>query len=362
MRRRPFAGATTRLALFTQSRTLLTRRCHAAGFERPAGAGCRSAQVVCWARQRSSSAQFTLSRGLPAVISPYVRRLRLANEIRTRREAANLTSEELGKRIGQSRMKISRLETGARRPDIGDVMKILDVLGVDGDKWRTLVQVARDAAERGWWETPEFAGMGDRQKLYADLECGATTIREYQIFVPGLLQTRDYTRARRPRQDKSEPFELERAVEARQRRQQELHREGGPSYQAVLDEVAVRRIAADPPIMEAQLRRLVELAGANDRVAIRVLPVDAIVTEYRLPYSPFGIYTYADPGDPLIVVVDTVTTDIVLTEPEEVGPYVDLYEAIQTAALSARQSQEYLAQAVKNVPKMEKSRKEMTRP
>jgi len=206
------------------------------------------------------------------------------------------------------------------------------------------------------------AGMGDRQKLYADVECGATTIREYQIFVPGLLQTRDYTRARRPRQDKSEPFELERAVEARQRRQQELHREGGPSYQAVLDEVAVRRIAADPPIMEAQLRRLVELAGANDRVAIRVLPVDAIVTEYRLPYSPFGIYTYADPGDPLIVVVDTVTTDIVLTEPEEVGPYVDLYEAIQTAALSARQSQEYLAQAVKNVPKMEKSRKEMTRP
>jgi transcriptional regulator with XRE-family HTH domain len=291
------------------------------------------------------------------VISPYVRRLRLATEIRARREAANLTSEELGKRIGQSRMKISRLETGARRPDIGDVMKILDVLGVDGDEWRALVQVARDAAERGWWETPEFAGMGDRQKLYADLECGATTIREYQIFVPGLLQTRDYTRARRPIRDSSPQFDLEQAVEARQRRQQELHRDGGPAYQAVLDEAAVRRIAADPPVMEAQLTRLVELASADERVAIRVLPVDAIMAGYRLPYSPFGVYTYPDPGDPLVVVVDTVTTDLVLTGPEEVGPYTDLYEAIHSAALPANESLDYLTRAVKNVPKMRKREK-----
>jgi transcriptional regulator with XRE-family HTH domain len=284
------------------------------------------------------------------VISPYVRRLRLANEIRTRREAANLTSEELGKRISQSRIKISRLETGARRPDIGDVMKILDVLGVEGDEWRSVVQMARDAAERGWWETSAFAGMGDRQKLYADLESGAITIREYQIFVPGLLQTHEYTRARRPMQGRSNAFELERAVKARQRRQQELHRDGGPSYEAVLDEVAVRRIAADPSIMEAQLKRLAELAEADDRIAVRILPVNAVVAEYRLPYSPFSIYTYPDPGDPMVVVVDTVTTDLVLTEPEEVGPYAALYDAIRAAALSPSDSLDYLVKAVRNVP------------
>jgi transcriptional regulator with XRE-family HTH domain len=287
----------------------------------------------------------------PPVISPYVRRLRLAMEIRTRREAANLTSEELGKRIAQSRMKISRLETGARRPDIGDVMKILDVLNVSGDEWRTLVQVARDAAERGWWETAEFAGMGERQKLYADLECGAASIREYQIFIPGLLQTRDYTRARRPIRDNSPQFDLERAVEARQRRQQELHQEGGPTYEAVLDEVAVRRIAADPSIMEAQLQRLLELTNAVQRIAMRVLPLGAVVHEYRLPYSPFSIYTYPDADDPVVVVVDTVTTDLVLTEPEEVGPYVELYDAIQAAALSPGESLDYLASSMKRLPR-----------
>jgi transcriptional regulator with XRE-family HTH domain len=278
------------------------------------------------------------------VISPYVRRLRLADEIRTRREAAHLTSEELGRRIGQSRMKISRLETGARRPDIGDVMKVLDALGIEGEDWQTLVRVARDAAERGWWEAPGFASMGDRQKLYADLESGAATIREYQIFVPGLLQTSDYTRARAQR-DKS----VEGSVEGRRRRQEVLHRDGGPTYEAVVDEVAVRRIAADPPIMEAQLQRLIELAGDDERIAVRVLPVDAVVAEYRLPYSPFSIYTYPDPGDPVVVAVDTVTTDLVLTELGEVERYIELYGALRAATLPPDGNRDYLAKVVKKV-------------
>lgn len=36
--------------------------------------------------------------------------------------------------------------------------------------------------------------MGDRQRLYADIESGASTIREYQPgAIPGILQTPDYS-------------------------------------------------------------------------------------------------------------------------------------------------------------------------
>ncbi len=98
-----------------------------------------------------------------------------------------------------------------------------------------------------------------------------------------------------------------------------------------------------------------ELAEANDRVAIRVLPIDAVVAEYRLPYSPFSIYTYPDPGDPLVVVVDTVTTDLVLTEAEEVKPYAELYDAIRASALSASDSLAYLAKAIRTVPRENKN-------
>ena len=128
------------------------------------------------------------------MISPYVRRLRLATEVRALRADAGLTADQLGKRIGRSRADISRLENG-HVVDQADIIAILDALGVDGDRWTQIVTIAREAGERGWWESNK--AMGDRQALYANLEAGAATIREYQqTFVPGLLQTPEFVRSR----------------------------------------------------------------------------------------------------------------------------------------------------------------------
>src|SRR6202453_5241190 len=128
------------------------------------------------------------------MISPYVRRLRLGAEVRALRAEAGLTADQLGKRIGRSRADISRLENG-HVIDQADVMKILDELGVDGDRWTQIMTIAREASEEGWWKSQRT--MGDRQALYANLEAGAATIREYgQTFVPGLLQIPEFVRAR----------------------------------------------------------------------------------------------------------------------------------------------------------------------
>src|ERR671924_306129 len=128
------------------------------------------------------------------MISPYVRRLRLASELRALRTEAGLTHDQLARRIGQSRAQISRLENG-HIVDQADVLAILDTLEVDGERWAQIVTIAREAGERGWWEY--HRAMGERQKRYADLEAGAITIREYQQnFIPGLLQTPEFVRAR----------------------------------------------------------------------------------------------------------------------------------------------------------------------
>ena len=128
------------------------------------------------------------------MISPYVRRLRLATEVRALRAGAGLTADQLGKRIGRSRADISRLENG-HVVDQADIIAILDAVGVDGDRWTQIVTIAREAGERGWWESNKT--MGDRQALYANLEAGAASICEYQqTFVPGLLQTPEFVRAR----------------------------------------------------------------------------------------------------------------------------------------------------------------------
>jgi transcriptional regulator with XRE-family HTH domain len=152
--------------------------------------------------------------------------------------------EVLAKRVGLSRPTVSRLEND-HSSDLGDVIKILDALGVDGDQWQQIVDITRQASERGWWESAR--GMGERQARYADLEAGAARIREYQqIFVPGLLQTPEFVRARIAADTTLEPLKgtVDGVLEGNAGRQRMLRQPGAPSYEVIIDELAIRRRAA----------------------------------------------------------------------------------------------------------------------
>ena len=52
--------------------------------------------------------------------SPYVRRRRLADELRRLREERDLTTGELARLVYQSRTKISKLENAQIRPDLAE--------------------------------------------------------------------------------------------------------------------------------------------------------------------------------------------------------------------------------------------------
>jgi transcriptional regulator with XRE-family HTH domain len=284
------------------------------------------------------------------MISPYVRRLRLAAELRALRTDAGLTHEQLAKRIGQSRAQISRLENG-HVVDQADIIQILDTLGVDGDRWTQIITIAREAGERGWWESNK--AMGERQALFANLEAGAATIREFQMtFIPGLLQTPEFTRARveADRLTGAVGYKPGKAVEARMGRQRMLRRPGGPTYEAVIDEVAVRRLAAPTEVVKKQLYQLAATANGNPKITVQVLPVQAVIDSYSVPRSAFSLYSFADPGDPSVVAVDTVTDDLVLTDVDAVRRYEELYGRLREAALPMQDSLEFLIQAANTLP------------
>jgi hypothetical protein len=224
------------------------------------------------------------------------------------------------------------------------------VLGVQGEQWSYLVEVASEAADKGWWASYGDA-MGARQAVYADLESGARLIREYQPFIPGLLQTADFARQRNAAElgRAYEPDSvIERAsVEARQTRQRMMMRAGGPSYEVVIDEVAIRRPLAPPEILAAQLRHLLQFRD-HPRITVRLLPVDARLRDYRVVRSAFSLYTYPGPQDPEVVAVDTVTADMVMTtllEADQVHRYTDLYDRLVEAALSPDESADMLSAA-----------------
>lgn len=284
--------------------------------------------------------------GVWPLISPYVRRLRLGAELRALRAERGLTHEQMAQQIGQSRASISRLENG-HGVDQAVVLRILDLLEVDGERWTKIANIARDAGGRGWWQS--YKDMDTREARYADLEAGAATIREFQMaFLPSLLQTPDFTRARVEAEGSvpvgtSEP-DPDGTVEARRGRQRMLRRPDGPSYEVVIDELAIRRRAAPDDVVRAQLYHICARVNGDPNTRVRVLPADASIAGYRVPRSGFSLFTYPDPDDPVVVVVDTVTEDLILLEDCEVKAYEDLYNRLREATLSVNESLRYITQ------------------
>jgi len=197
--------------------------------------------------------------------SPFVRRLRLGAELRALRQQRGLTAERLGALLHQSRMKI-----------------------------------AREAAAKGWWDAYGDA-MGDRQRLYADIESGAATIREYHpSTLSGNLQTPEYTwdLIENAMAGGSIGYVPEKVVQARLYKQEHAFRPSGPEYEVILDEVGLRRFTVRPEVMRDQLHRLVKEANRLPQLTLRVFPFRTGRTMTLLPKSTLFLYTFADPADP----------------------------------------------------------------
>src|SRR6185437_5766116 len=193
--------------------------------------------------------------------SPTVRRRRLALELRRLREAARLTCEEVAEHLECSASKISRVETGRVSVSPRDVRDMLELYGVTGKERDSLVQLARDSRQKGWWHAysdPHNPQIG----TYVGLESAASEIRVYEVsLIPSLLQTEDYARAIiTSGMMNGAGDNTERSVALRMARQPALTRAEPPLLWTVLDEAALRRRVGGAELMRAQLEHVLELA------------------------------------------------------------------------------------------------------
>lgn len=240
------------------------------------------------------------------------------------------THAELSRKSGVSASVISRLENPfsdiGRTPNLRLVRKLLDALGVErGSKqWSELEGYAEDVAG-GWWDQPEYDGMGPGQRDAAIVEHGASEILEYSgLLLPGLVQCAAYARQRALGQD------ADAVVAGRIARQQILK---DATYRLVLEEPAFRRWPVPADVMLEQLRHLGDI-GKRRNISIRVLRVDAQIGDGATPRAPFFHVSYPDPADPPIVTVDNVSGDMLVTSPAEVAGYAHLHQRVRAAALS----------------------------
>ncbi|WP_331283138.1 Scr1 family TA system antitoxin-like transcriptional regulator [Kineosporia babensis] len=99
--------------------------------------------------------------------------------------------------------------------------------------------------------------------------------------------------------------------EARRRRQDVLYRETGPPrYEVVIDELAIRRYAAQAEVVGKQIDHLLLLGHERTNIIIRALPFTARIDAQMVPRSAFSIYSYRDPDDPVVFAVDIITSDL----------------------------------------------------
>src|SRR4029453_3181084 len=160
--------------------------------------------------------------------TPTGRRLRLGAELRRLREEAGLTIDRVAEVLECSPSKVSRIETGQVSATPRDVRDMLGLYRVDDARLEAMVQVAREARQRGWWQ--KFVDVPDGVPAYVGLEAAATSIDVYMsLIVPALLQTPDYARAVIAAVRPDLPTEeVDRRVELRLRRQDLLVQQRPP--------------------------------------------------------------------------------------------------------------------------------------
>jgi transcriptional regulator with XRE-family HTH domain len=278
--------------------------------------------------------------------SPTVRRRRLALELRRLRETAKLTCEDVAEHLECSASKISRVETGRVSVSPRDVRDMLEIYGVPEDQRDSLVQLARESRQKGWWHAygdsvqPHFG-------TYLGLESAASEIRIYEVnLIPGLLQTEEYARAvisagmvDKPRAD------VERSVALRMERQQ-VARTIMPKVWAVLDEAALRRQVGGPEVMRIQLEHLREV-GSQRNVSLQVIPFGG--GAHPAMGRPFVILSFGEDLDPDVVYLEDLTSALWVENVEEIDRYNVFFHHLSATALSFESSAALMTAVLKEM-------------
>jgi transcriptional regulator with XRE-family HTH domain len=263
--------------------------------------------------------------------TPTGRRRRLGAELRRLREEARLTIDRVAEVLECSPSKVSRIETGQVSATPRDVRDMLGLYRVDDERLEAMVQVAREARQRGWWQ--KFVDVPDGVPAYVGLEAAATSIDVYMsLIVPALLQTPDYARAViaavRPDLPASE---LDRRVELRLRRQELLDQERPPVIRVLLDDALLRRPVGGPRVMAAQRRRLLADAG---RPAITIQVLEVAAGAHAGMDGPFTIFGFQAPAERDVVALDSAADALYLEGPEDVARYRRVFELLLPTARS----------------------------
>ncbi len=258
------------------------------------------------------------------------------------RSRSGVSGRDLADTLNTSQSKVSKIETGRQTPTDEDVVVWCEALGVpETTVVELLAELAELRVEQLDWRRQLRAGHQGRQQQISQLEQSAVRIRAVDVIaVPGMLQTADYARHMFAAQAELLNYghDLDDAVRARMARQQVLY-EPGRSIEILIAEAGLRHPICPPAEMAGQVDRLVSVLGLPG-VRFGVLPLDR-----RLPFAVMHGFNLLDD----VVLVDTLSSELRITDPEQVAIYHQVVDRLWSVAAEADEARGVLARIAEDL-------------
>jgi transcriptional regulator with XRE-family HTH domain len=287
---------------------------------------------------------------MPGNVSPEVRRRMLAAGLRLLREESGLKISEVARDLGWSPAKVSRYELARTGLKPSDVRQMLTFYQVDARRQDKLLALAKEAAEKGWWE--EFSDVLSEDHIsLIGLEEEATAEWSWHLeVIPGLLQTEEYARQVNSKGYSLAPVapgRIDRSVRVRMKRQERLTRDPALKLAAVLDEAVLRRRLGDPRVMREQLHHLIAVARLPN-VSLRILTLGG---ESPIVMNSFDLLRFGDQSAtmPDVVYTEHFRATLYFEGETDTYEYQMVFRRLQEAALGELESLDFIEQIVRQI-------------
>ncbi len=219
-------------------------------------------------------------------------------------------------------------------------MALLGLYGVAEPERGELLALSRQSSEQSWLQSFP-AELPDAYAAYISFENEARSLLNYEsLFIPGLLQTRDYAQAALQRGNPTAvKEEIQRLVAARINRQAVLTRDPPLRLWTIMDEAALHRPVGGRGVMSAQLEQLTDRAELP-HVTLQVLPYDA--GGHPGMAGAFAILQFGEPSANDVVYIETQAGDLFLESEIDINRFTSIFEHLRAQALPPEASVSFI--------------------
>jgi transcriptional regulator with XRE-family HTH domain len=261
--------------------------------------------------------------------NPTYRQRRFGAEVRKLRERAGLSVGQSAAVMSMNQSHISNVESGRTGLSPERLRALAGAARCESTTYVDALMAMGQASGKGWWSMYRDKVPASRMDT-AELEAGADAMLCYEpMFVPGLLQTREYSAAiHQAGYVSASREENNSSVEFRLERQKVLTGERPPRFHAVIHEAALHAtLDGRPDVMRGQLLRLIGLSRLPN-VTVQVLPFNGPV--------PFGTsFTLIEPtvAELSTVIVPHIEKSLYLGDDAAIARYNEVFATMREVAL-----------------------------